>query len=259
MLEVLMRFAGARRALALGQVGRFELAEREIRKLAARAKPELMVGLIALAEALHLPAAQMRLAQSLDSRGGVYHVGALFPLPSWRPATGYTLDRALVFAIMRAESAFDPTAKSNAGARGLMQVLPRTARFIAARSELQPPRSDALFHPETGILFGQAYLEHLLQSETIGDNLIYLAAAYNAGPSRIARWRDELGAGDDPLLFLESIPMWEPRVYVKKVLTNLWTYRARLGQRQPSLKAMVRGQWPAYRSLDPKPELHAWN
>ncbi len=257
--QVLLRCAGAQRALALGQVGEFERAEQEIRKLAARASSEVMVGLIGLAESLDLPAAQMRLAQSLESSEGDYHPGALYPLPSWQPVNGYTVDRALVYSIMRAESAFDPLAESQAGAQGLMQVMPGTARDIAARSAFEPPQPDDLFEPATSIQFGQAYLERLLQRPPIGGNLIYVAAAYNAGPGRIARWRDRLGIENDPLLFLESIPMREPRVYVKKVLANLWTYRARLGQPQPSLAALARNQWPSYRALDADLPLHASN
>jgi soluble lytic murein transglycosylase len=259
MLQLVLGYPGARRAIALGQIGRVADAEREIRKLAARAAPELMAGLVALAKSLELPAAQMRLAQSLGHSDGRYDLSALFPLPNWRPASGYTLDRALVFAFMRAESAFDPRAESHRGARGVMQVMPATAQFIAARSDLELPHGNALFEPETSILFGQAYLEHLLQRPSIGDNLIYLAAAYNAGPGRVLLWRQRLGMEDDPLLFLESIPMREPRVYVKKVLTNLWNYRARLGQAQPSLEALARSRWPTYRALDRRPETHAWN
>jgi peptidoglycan lytic transglycosylase len=257
--QILLRFPGAQRALGLGQVGEFERAEQEIRKLAARASSELMVGLIGLAESLDLPAAQMRLAQSLESSEGGYHSGALYPVPSWQPVNGYTVDRALVYSIMRAESAFDPSAESQAGAQGLMQVMPETARDIAARGALEPPQQDDLLEPETSIQFGQAYLEHLLQRSPIGANLIYVAAAYNAGPGRITRWRDQLGIADDPLLFLESIPMREPRVYVKKVLANLWTYRARLGQPQPSLDALARNHWPSYRALDTDVQLHASN
>jgi soluble lytic murein transglycosylase-like protein len=259
MRQLLAQYPGARRALALGQVGQDRLAEQEIRKLAARAAPDLMTGLIALAGWLDLPAAQMRLAQSLGTSEGRYHYGALFPLPSWRPATGFTLDRALLFAVMRAESGFDSEAESGAGARGLMQVMPATAREIAARSELEPAQGDDLFEPETAMLFGQAYLEHLLQRPYVGDNLIYLAVAYNAGPGRVLRWRRDLAIDDDPLLFLESIPIPETRIYVKKVLTNLWTYRARLRQPQPSLEALARNRWPTYQALDTRATLHAWN
>ncbi|MGH6895282.1 MAG: lytic transglycosylase domain-containing protein, partial [Geminicoccaceae bacterium] len=259
VLPELLRYPGVRRAIALGQIGQVAQAEREIRKLAARAAPELMAGLVALAKSLDLPAAQMRLAQSLGRSEGRYDLSALFPVPTWRPASGYTLDRALVFAFMRAESGFDPRAESHAGARGLMQVMPATARYIAVRADLDHPHGGALFEPETSILFGQAYLEHLLQRSWIGDNLIYLAVAYNAGPGRVLGWQETLGIEDDPLLFLESIPMREPRVYVKKVLTNLWTYRARFGQARPALVALAKGSWPTYRALDPKSQIHAWN
>ena len=258
MLQLLLDYPGVRRAIALGQIGQATQAEREIRKLAGRATPELMVGLIALAKSLDLPAAQMRLAQSLGRSGGSHDLTALFPMPTWQPSHGYTLDRALVFAFMRAESGFDPRAESHVGARGLMQVMPATAQYIAASSDLELPHGNALFEPETSILFGQAYLEHLLQRPAIGDNLIYLAVAYNAGPARVLRWQETLESDGDPLLFLELIPMREPRVYVKKVLTNYWSYRARLGQPQPSLEALAKSRWPTYRALDPRAEVHAW-
>ena len=258
-LDLALRHPGARRAVALGQIGQFGQAEREIRKLAARAAPELMAGLVALAKALDLPATQMRLAQSLGRSDGRYDLSALFPVPTWQPIGGYTLDRALVFAFMRAESGFDPRAESHAGARGLMQVMPATARFIAARTDLEHPHGSALFEPETSIGLGQAYLQHLLQRQAIGDNLIFLAVAYNAGPGRVLLWRETLAAEDDPLLFVESIPLRETRVYVKKVLSNLWTYRARFGQAQPSLKALATSRWPTYRAFDPRSQMHAWN
>jgi soluble lytic murein transglycosylase len=259
VLRVLVQHPGARRAMALGQIGQQERAEDEIRKLAARATPELMDGLIALAGSLNLPAAQMRLAQSLGSAQGLVHHAALYPLPRWQPETGFRLDRALIFAVIRAESGFDPDATSHVGALGLMQVMPATARDIARFAALEPPASGALHEPETSISFGQAYLEHLLNRESIGDNLIYLAAAYNAGPSRVVRWEEALEAEDDPLLFLESIPLTETRIYVKKVLANLWTYRARLGQQSSSLQALARSDWPTYDTQDERPVLHARN
>jgi soluble lytic murein transglycosylase len=259
LLEALLRHDGARRAIALGQVGRADLAELEIRKLAARAEPEVLAGLIALAEALHLPATQMRLAQRLTHAAGRLPHGALYPLPLWRPEDGLRLDRALIFAVMRAESGFDPRAESHVGALGLMQVMPRTARWMAGKVQLDLPRTDALLDPATGIAFGQAYLEHLLRHPGIGDNLIFVAAAYNAGPGRVLQWQRERAAEHDPLLFLESIPMTEPRIYVKKVLTNLWSYRARLGQPNPALAALAHNQWPRYQALDEKPVIYARN
>ena len=258
-LDAVARMPGARRALALGQIGQSGPAEEEIRKLAARVSPDLMPGLIALATWLDLPAAQMRLAQSLRHRNGGGHHPALYPLPSWQPTTGFTVDRALVFAVMRAESGFDPEAESHAGARGLMQVMPATAKEVAARSELELSDWDGLFEPATGMALGQAYLDQILRLPWIGDNLMFLAVAYNAGPGRLAGWCEGLGPDHDPLLFLEAIPLRETRIYVKKVLTNLWIYRDRLGQPRPSLKALAGSAWPLYRALDTKPTIYAWN
>jgi soluble lytic murein transglycosylase len=257
-LRAAARLPGGRRALALSQIGQGGLAEQEIRKLAGRASPDLMPGLIALAAWLDLPAAQMRLAQSLLHRDGGHHP-ALYPVPSWQPTTGFTVDRALVFAVMRAESGFDPEAESHAGARGLMQVMPATAMEIAARNELELSDRDGLFEPATGMTLGQAYLDQILRLPRIGDNLMFAAVAYNAGPGRVAAWCEGIGPDPDPLLFLESIPLRETRIYVKKVLTNFWTYRDRLGQPRPSLKALAGNAWPLYRALDTKPTIHAWN
>jgi len=257
-LAAATRLPGAQRALALSQIGQSELAEDEIRKLAARASAGLRPGLIALAAQLDLPAAQMRLAQSLRHRNGGAHHPALYPVPTWQPATGFTVDRALVFAVMRAESGFDPDAESYAGARGLMQVMPATAKEIASRHELELVSWDGVFEPATGMALGQAYLHELLRRPRIGDNLIFAAVAYNAGPARVAEWCAALGM-DDPLLFVESIPLRETRIYVKKVLTNLWTYRDRLGQPRPSLKALAGNAWPRYQAFDSKPLMHAWN
>jgi soluble lytic murein transglycosylase-like protein len=258
-LQAVTGLAGARRALALSQVGRLNLAEQEIRKLAARVSPDLIESLIALAGTLDLPAAQMRMAQRLRHRQGFADHGALFPVPSWQPDQGFTVDRALLFAVMRAESGFDPAAESHAGARGLMQVMPATARGIAARLEFDLTETAGLFEPTTAILFGQAYLEEILKLPSIDDNLMLAAIAYNAGPRRVAQWRAALALDHDPLLFLESIPLPETRIYVKKVLANLWQYRDRLGQPRPSLKALAGNAWPLYRAFDVKPSLHAWN
>jgi peptidoglycan lytic transglycosylase len=258
-LRAVTQLPGVQRALALSQIGQSSLAEKEIRKLAARVSPDLLPGLIALAARLDLPAAQMRLAQSLRQYNGAEHYPALYPLPSWQPVTGFTVDRALVYAVMRAESGFDPEAESHAGARGLMQVMPATAKEVASRSQLELADWDGVFEPATGIALGQAYLGEILRMPWIGDNLMFVAIAYNAGPGRVVEWCKGLGPDHDPLLFLESIPLRETRIYVKKVLTNYWTYRDRLGQPLPSLKALAGNAWPIYQPLDTKPILHAWN
>ncbi|MEL6963668.1 MAG: lytic transglycosylase domain-containing protein, partial [Pseudomonadota bacterium] len=80
---------------------------------------------------------------------------------------------------------------------------------------------------------------------------------YNAGPGRVFQWREAFNLDRDPTMFLEMIPFVETRVYVKKVLANLWNYRARLGQPQPSLDAMAANQWPVYRAFDEEQNIYA--
>jgi len=254
--ELMVRYPAAKRATALAQIGRPDLAERELRTLAASAKSNLTAGLLKLAQTLHLPSVEMRLAHRLGYKGDV-HFDAFYPVPDWQPHRGYRVDRALVFSVIRAESGFDPQAESYVGALGLMQVMPGTAKHIAKRTDLTLQSTDNLLDPETAITFGQAYLQELLNRDGIGNNLMFIAAGYNAGPGRVYQWRDRLNLDHDPAMFLEMIPFVETRIYVKKVLANLWNYRARLGQPLPSLEAMADNQWPTYRAFDEELNLYA--
>lgn len=256
--EIMLRYPAAKRATALAQIGRHDLAEKELRTLAASAKSTLTAGLLKLAQSLHLPSVEMRLAHRLGYKGDV-HLDAFYPVPAWQPHRGYRVDRALVFSVIRAESGFDPAAESYVGALGLMQVMPGTARHIAKRTDLTLESPTSLLDPETAITFGQAYLQELLNYDGIGDNLMFIAAGYNAGPGRVFQWRDAFNLDHDPMMFLEMIPFVETRVYVKKVLANLWNYRARLGQPLPSLEAMAKNDWPGYRAFDEEQQLYANN
>ncbi len=255
--SLLIRFPGSRRALALVQVGRLDLAEAEIRKLAARAGPRLLGALAALAERLRLPAAQLRVAERLRLVDGRSHHGALYPPLAVAPEGGYVVDRALIWAIVRAESGFDARARSGRGARGLMQIRPATARSVARRADIAYRNAGALYDPVINLTIGQAHLQELMDHPLAGRSLVHLALAYNAGAGRLERWHRELlrRFARDPLLYLESVPVRESRVYVKKVLTNLWAYRIRLGQPVPSLAALAENRWPVYVDLEPDPEV----
>jgi hypothetical protein len=254
--EIMIRYPAAKRATALAQIDHHDLAEKELRTLAGKTKSGLTAGLLKLAQSLHLPSVEMRLAHRLGYRGDV-HLDSSYPVPAWQPQRGYHVDRALVFSVIRAESGFDPNAESYVGALGLMQVMPGTAKHIVKRTDLTLESTDHLLDPETAITFGQAYLQELLNRKGIGDNLLFMAAGYNAGPGRVFQWREAFNLDRDPLMFLEMIPFVETRVYVKKVLANLWNYRARLGQPQPSLEAMAANHWPTYRAFDEELDLYA--
>jgi soluble lytic murein transglycosylase-like protein len=235
-----------RRAVALAQVGEPELADEELQRVVLRARPELGQTLLALALTLELPSAQRRLAGKVRRVDGRRRDGAAFPVPSWRPAGGYQLDPTFVHAVIRAESGFDPRARSPKGALGLMQVMPETARLVAEDLNLAYGGDRWLMQPSTNMKIGQAWLKRLAAGKTVNGSLIHLIAAYNAGEGRVADWAEgELKlAGDDPLLYIESVPIAETRDYVKRVLANLWAYQARARQGMPSLQALAENRWP---------------
>ncbi len=236
--DVLMRIPGAQRAMALLEIGQKSLAEDEMRALAPGASPGLAQSLLAFARAAEMPSLTVMLGRAVSSRDGRYHDAAFYPLPVWQPQGGWTVDRALVLAFARQESSFNPHAHSPAGAVGLMQLMPATARAMGASGQLTDPN--------VNLQVGQRYIRHLLADDGIKGNLMMLAASYNSGPGNAQRWMQTIHHKDDALLFMESIPTAETRVFVERVLTNFWAYRSRLGHTSPSLDALAAGGWPIY-------------
>lgn len=241
---------GARRAIALAQVGRLPQAERELRLCCLGGDPVSDPALLALAHKMNLPATQLRMAHGVRGNDDQPFDQALFPVPPWQPVKGFAIDRALLFAFMRQESGFNARAKSPMGARGLMQLMPRTASFMAGDRSLHRGNKSKLYDPEFNLGLGQKYLGHLLRDDLIKGDLFRLAVAYNAGPGNLRRWLRKAEFEDDPLLFVESIPWRESRMFVERVLTNFWIYRERLREDSPSLDAAATGHWPIYFNLD---------
>jgi soluble lytic murein transglycosylase len=141
-------------------------------------------------------------------------------------------ERALALAVARQESGFDPKARSRAGARGVMQVMPGTAKVTAraagVRYDLGRLSSERMYNAR----IGQCYLSQLL--ERFDGSYPLAVAGYNAGPGRVSRWLEEFGdprKGEIDLIdWIERIPFRETRNYVQRVLEGLNVYRARLGQ-----------------------------
>ncbi len=260
-LNALTGIPAARRALALLQLGAAATAELELRTLANGAPFTLYPALVAIADRGNMPALSLQLSAMLADVDGQRHDHAFYPVPRWQPVGGYTVDRALVFALIRQESQFLPDAQSSAGAVGLMQLMPATAQAMAVRSGITltkrgtPAKTSivndrALSDPAVNLALGQQYLGQLLDNEQIRGNLILLAAAYNSGPAAMLRWRARPEYRDDPLLFLESLPSRETRVFAQRVLTNYWVYRLRLRQAIADLDRLAAGLWPVYAALD---------
>ncbi len=238
------------RALALLQIDEPALAEGELRHLNPHGQADLQKAMLALAGYVPMPALAMQLA-SLSSPSDQRYDAAFYPLPPWQPEQGFQVDRALLFALARHESQFDPSAVSARGARGLMQLMPGTADGMAddATPSSRKATNGKLFEPEYNLMLGQRYVRHLAERPQVGDNLMLLLAAYNGGPNNVARWK-QAGNQRDPLLFMETIPLRETRNYITRVLPHYWAYRARLNEPLTSLQQMAEGQWPRYTLTD---------
>ncbi len=158
----------------------------------------------------------------------------IVPLPPSR-SKRYRAEPALVLAMLRQESGFRVDARSHAGARGLMQILPRTAYNVAKRLRIRYSRKRLTTDPEYNLTLGRAYIEGLLR--TFDGSYVLALAAYNAGPKRVRRWIEHYG---DPrsrevnvIDWLELVPLSETRNYIQRVLEAIPVYRALLGEPGP--------------------------
>ncbi|GAP37596.1 soluble lytic murein transglycosylase precursor [Piscinibacter sakaiensis] len=161
-----------------------------------------------------------------------------YPTPFRREVVARTreigLDAAYVYGLMRQESRFVMDARSHVGASGLMQLMPATARWTANKIGL-PYSADLINDRDTNLLLGTSYLKLVLDDQ--GGSQALGAAAYNAGPNRLKRWRD--GPRLETAVWVENIPFNETRDYVKKVLSNALYYAARLGHPEQPLRGRL--------------------
>jgi soluble lytic murein transglycosylase-like protein len=247
-LRTLEQTRGGARTLALLQAGMPDLAEDELYLLLRRTdEVDLTPAVMAIAQQAGLPSVSMRIAVAFENKFGLLKDAALYPVPSWQPEGGFTVDPALLFALMRQESAFNPRAESPVGAAGLMQLMPKTAVALAGEGfDLVGADKKALFDPVFNLTLAQRYVAQLLKDPNVKGDLMMLAIAYNAGPGNLAKYRAAVGHDPDPLLFIESIPGRETRQFIERVLTNYWIYQQRFKQSSPSLDALASGAWPVY-------------
>ncbi|TNF91804.1 MAG: hypothetical protein EP297_15045 [Gammaproteobacteria bacterium] len=136
------------------------------------------------------------------------------------------LDPSWVIALVRQESAFQPDARSSAGARGLMQLMPRTSRYVARLLNKRKPKTYELYQPELNLTLGTHYLKNNMKR--FGDHMVLTTAAYNAGPHRVSKWLPDNGSMEADV-WTETIPFSETRSYVQRIMSYASIYDHLLG------------------------------
>ena len=151
------------------------------------------------------------------------------------------LDPAIVYGLIRRESAFDQNARSPVGARGLMQIMPRTGKQIARELNEKWHSKNNLYDPDVNIRYGTFYYKKLL--DRFDGHFALAAAGYNAGPHRVKRWLPD----DGPVsadIWIETIPFKETRKYVAAVLAYAIIYQQRMGLKSLKMKDFMRDVFP---------------
>jgi len=166
----------------------------------------------------------MQMAQ----RHALQRVRIQYPRAYWRYVAdlGRTteVDPFLVLAVVRQETFYRPTLTSSAGAKGIMQIMPATALWVAEmEKDVRTEHAENLENPRNSLLIGAHYLKRMIREAD--GNLVYALASYNAGPGNCRKWRSKFG-DKDLADFVESIPFRETRNYVKKVLGYYAAYHS---------------------------------
>ena len=234
----------AQLAVSLVEIGEHKLADEALRHQAKIGDASQHANLAQLAGSLDLASTQYWMGHYGPTRGSNNAI-ARYPTPSWQPTGGWRVDPSLVMAHTLQESGFRTDVVSGAGARGLMQVRPGTAQDMARARGTYLAASD-LDRPTVNLEYGQSYLEKLRDLPATGGLLPKVIAAYNAGPTPVARWNIEIRDNNDPLLFIESIPYWETRGYVSIILRNYWIYEMRQNKASGSMNGLAQYLWPRF-------------
>ncbi|PZX18877.1 soluble lytic murein transglycosylase [Palleronia aestuarii] len=231
-------------ALLLQAAGERDLAETFFRALADRLDEADLGTLGDVALALGEPHLALLIAKQAAQRG-ITLPRAYYPVVSMG-VVNMPVDPALALTIARRESEFDPGVASGVGARGLMQLMPATARDVARTLDLPFSAARLFSDPSYNATLGSAYLAGLIAR--FGDNPILVSAGYNAGPGRPIAWIEENGdprsAEVDVIDWIEHIPFDETRNYVMRVAESLPVYRARLEGRVAPVEftALLKGR-----------------
>ena len=231
--------ARAKRTVAFYEVGRNADAETELRSGLRTAVGDAAKMWTALARAI-LPV----------SNGDATRIDATrYPMPDLAPEGGFVIERALVYALARKETDFNPNARSSVGAYGLMQVMPTTAAEMTGdRTFVSDPTK--LLVPAVNMRLGQAYISKMLALPAFQGDLLRAVASYNAGPGPMLAAVRKLGAEADPLLLIETIDVPQARDYVEKVMASYWIYQRLFGGPLKTLDAVASGARAVPMALD---------
>lgn len=231
--------ARAKRTVAFYEVGRNADAETELRSGLRTAVGDAAKMWTALARAI-LPV----------NNGDATRIDATrYPMPDLAPEGGFVIERALVYALARKETDFNPNARSSVGAYGLMQVMPTTAAEMTGdRTFVSDPTK--LLVPAVNMRLGQAYINKMLALPAFQGDLLRAVASYNAGPGPMLAAVRKLGADADPLLLIETIDVPQARDYVEKVMASYWVYQRLFGGPLKTLDAVASGARAVPMALD---------
>jgi len=215
-------------AMLFRQAGRGWEPSWFLRHLAESMEPDELKALTEYAASLRDPYIAVRVGKQAASQGVTSHK-ALFPLPDLG-SNRLSVPQELVLAVARQESEFYPDGISHADARGMMQVLPTTAKEMAADIGIPYDKGRLTSDPAYNLVLGGAYLEELIG--IFGTGVALVATGYNAGPGRTRRWIQDIGdprgSRVDVIDWIEHIPYRETRNYVMRVAESVIVYRARL-------------------------------
>ena len=191
--------------------------------------PQDFAAVASLANDLNMKNVAIKAAQECEKVTGTSLVGYAFPKIE-KYMNDVDVEWALVHALVRQESRYDSDAVSSAGARGLMQLMPGTAKEVAQKAGLSHDPKWLTTKPAHNVALGTRYLQKLLNK--YNGNYAMALAAYNAGPSRVDRWTREIGDPRNPKVdlvnWIEMIPIYETRNYVQRVLEGVYVYRQTL-------------------------------
>ncbi len=241
-LDAVLATKPGARAFALLQIGQTARADAELRLLwpTIQTSPSFGRAVMLVAQRAGLADLAGQLADFVQSQDGRPRDFTRFPIPRLQPEGGFTVDPALVYGLARTESNFDNSLVSSAGARGLMQIMPATARFVSPNQRIH------LHDPANNLAVGQRYIGYLAGIEIVSGDLLRLLATYNSGPGGFVKWAGGIRDGGDPLLFIEAVPIEETRTFIPRVLAYSWIYAARLRLPAASLDELAAGVWPRY-------------